>query len=412
MKAKIFLISSGQPSLNPRLVKEADALTNAGYDVTVLYAYWNDWGTKLDDQLLKTKRWKALRVGGDPVQKPFTYFISRIINKLAKSVSQKTVLLNYLAELAMARSSGFLIREAKKHKADLYIAHNLGALAAAAKAAKKQNAKYGFDAEDFHRQEVSNNDGSFSFKIAKYLEDKYLKEADYITASSPQIADKYRQLYPAKKPLVILNVFPKNINPPEPVINKTGALKLFWFSQTIGNGRGLEEIFDALGVLKGVDLELHLLGDLPEGSFKDFLLKMTTSGALKIFIHSPIPSEQITAFASKFDIGLAIETGTILNRDICLTNKFFTYLNAGLAIIASDTTAQRTFMEHHPAIGKVYTKTNAGALANLLKYFSENRIELQKTREAALVLAQSTLNWETESVKFLNLVKQNLQDHS
>lgn len=412
MKAKIVLISSGQPSLNPRLVKEADALATNGYDVTVLYAYWNDWGTKLDGQLLEPKKWKALRVGGDPVHKPFTYFISRIINKLAKSVSQKTGLINYFSELAMARSSVFLIRETKKHKADLYIAHNLGALAAAAKAAKKQNAKYGFDAEDFHRQEVSNNAGSFSFKIAKYLEDKYLNKADYITASSPQIADKYRQLYPGKEPFVILNVFPKNSNPPEPVINETNPLKLFWFSQTIGNGRGLEEIFDASGILKDVNLELHLLGDLPEGSFKDFLLNMTTSSALKIFIYPPIPSEQITAFASKFDIGLAIETGTILNRDICLTNKIFTYVNAGLAIIASDTTAQRDFIEHHPAIGKVYSKTNTSALADVLKYFSENKNALQKAREAALALAQSTLNWETESVKFLNLINQNLQDQS
>ncbi len=36
-------------------------------------------------------------------------------------------------------------------KADLYIAHNLGALTAAAMAAQKNNARYSFDAEDFHR---------------------------------------------------------------------------------------------------------------------------------------------------------------------------------------------------------------------------------------------------------------------
>ena len=51
---KIVLISPGQPSLNPRLVKEADTLAANGYDVTVLYSYWNDWGAKFDKTLLPT----------------------------------------------------------------------------------------------------------------------------------------------------------------------------------------------------------------------------------------------------------------------------------------------------------------------------------------------------------------------
>lgn len=61
---KIVLVTSGQPSLNPRLVKEADALVEAGYEVTVIYQYWNEWGTDLDKVLLPQKKWKTIRVGG------------------------------------------------------------------------------------------------------------------------------------------------------------------------------------------------------------------------------------------------------------------------------------------------------------------------------------------------------------
>lgn len=89
LKKNIVIITSGQPSLNPRLVKEADALAGDGYNVTVLYAYWNDWGTKHDKQLLSEKKWKAIRTGGDPEQKSLSYFISRLINKLGKYVIQK-----------------------------------------------------------------------------------------------------------------------------------------------------------------------------------------------------------------------------------------------------------------------------------------------------------------------------------
>ena len=35
-KSRICLVTPGQPSTNPRLVKEADALCEAGYDVQVV----------------------------------------------------------------------------------------------------------------------------------------------------------------------------------------------------------------------------------------------------------------------------------------------------------------------------------------------------------------------------------------
>jgi hypothetical protein len=165
LKSKIVLISSGQPSLNPRLVKEADALTEAGYEVTVLYAYWNEWGTKYDELLLSKKKWKAVRVGGDPQKQFLTWFFSRLIHKASKAILEKAGNFNYFSEYAIARASYFLIKEAKKHKADLYIGHNLGALPATVKTAKFYKKPCGFDAEDFHRQEITDDVNSFHYKI-------------------------------------------------------------------------------------------------------------------------------------------------------------------------------------------------------------------------------------------------------
>ena len=38
MSARICLVTTGQPACNPRLVKEADALVDAGFDVHVVAA--------------------------------------------------------------------------------------------------------------------------------------------------------------------------------------------------------------------------------------------------------------------------------------------------------------------------------------------------------------------------------------
>ncbi|RZL30532.1 MAG: hypothetical protein EOO96_17950, partial [Pedobacter sp.] len=252
---RIVLITSGQPSLNPRLVKEADALGNNGYQVTVLYLYWNKWGSDLDYDLLKYKKWKFIRVGGTPKTNKLTYWCSRIIFKIFTFFAKQFTFEHQIAENAMGRCSNHLLKNAKKFNADLYIAHNLAALPVAVMAAKKNKAKCGFDAEDFHRYESSNNSCDFKVKLNTFIEDKYLKQVDYLTTASPLIAKSYQSLYPNVNPIVINNVFELK-HQPELSLNQTERLKLFWFSQTIGKNRGLEDVIEALNIINDKRLEL------------------------------------------------------------------------------------------------------------------------------------------------------------
>jgi glycosyltransferase involved in cell wall biosynthesis len=402
-KGKVLLISSGQPSLNPRLVKEADTLAENGYNVTVLYSYWNSWGTKLDAALLPTKKWDAICIGGNPEQKPAVYFISRVIYKLGKFINRLTLGL-LLTDIAISRTSYFLTRKAKKYKADLYIGHNLGALPATVKAAIANRSRCGFDAEDFHRNEVTNQKDDWEVILKSRVEQKYMPLVDYLSASSPLISAAYQHLFPGKIPVTLLNVFPANTKVPLPVVNPDAPLKLFWFSQTIGAGRGLEEAIGALSILKNYAFELHLLG-YTDIAFKKTLADNLTDAPLSsIHFHHPIPSDEIMVFASRFDIGLAIETGSPLNRDICLTNKIFTYLQAGLCIVASDTKAQTQLINHYPLVGKIYRKADSQSLAHELLYYHQNRRILFETRQAALTLGKEELNWENESKKFLKVI--------
>jgi len=399
---KILLVSSGQPSLNPRLVKEADALTTAGYEVVILYTYWNNWGTLHDKELFAEKKWKAIRLGGDPDQKRITWLLSRLLHKVLRYILQKTGNYTDFSDIAIARASYFLIRGAKKHKADLYIAHNLGALPAVVKAAEFYKKPCGFDAEDFHRQEVNDNVDSYNFKISSCIEDEYLPFVNYITASSPLIAEQYALLY-KRTVTSLLNVFPKT---PVHVItlNKNKPLKLFWFSQTIGPNRGLECVVEALGLSK-IAAELHLLG-LPADGYKQQLSQLAQAAGIanyNLYFYEPIKADQIFNVASQFDIGLASEASICLNRNISLTNKLFTYIQSGLAVVASNTPAQSALMGQYPQIGKVYS--NAKELSMILTEYDKNRELLLQTKNEAFKIGQTLLNWENESRMFLNVVK-------
>ena len=398
MAKKIILVTTGQPSLNPRLVKEADALSEAGYDVTVFYAYWNEWGTEYDKRLIANSKWKAIRVGGSPQHYLSTYFISRLIHKAAQAIN-----ISAFAAIGLSRASYALIREVKKHKVDLYIAHNLGALPAAAIAAKKHKKPFGFDAEDFHRNEVSNDENNADVVRRSIVENKYLPQLAYLTASSPQIATKYSTLFPGLRPVVLLNVFKKsNVT----VTEAHNPLKLFWFSQTIGAGRGIEDVVKALSTLKKDDFELYLLGDRPEFS-KAFINDLKAAN-INILFHNPIAPDEVRPFAAQFDIGLALENNTPLNRDLCLTNKIFTYMQAGLAVIASETTAQSEFMQQNPGMGRSYPNGNAKALAEIFSDYQQHSEKIMACKEVSLKLANEHYNWETESRKFLTLVENTL----
>jgi glycosyltransferase involved in cell wall biosynthesis len=404
----IVLISSGQPSLNPRLVKEADSLCDAGYDVTVLYAYWNDWGTTFDQQLIPLKKWKSVCIGGDPIKKNSTFLLTKAIHRAAKTINQATGG-TLLADIAIARAAYSLKRNAKRYKADLYIAHNLGALPAAATAAKKYDKPCGFDAEDFHRNETSDDNNNLDVALKTRVEDQYLPQVSYFTTSSPQIAERYQQIYPQLKPVVLLNVFHNSKNKSRNA-NLAGPVKLFWFSQTIGTNRGIGDVVMALQLLKKIDFELNLLGKQLPGS-ESFIEEITNSG-IAVKFHNPIHPDELTSFAAQFDIGLALEPAFSINNNIALSNKIFTYMQAGLAIIASDTAAQQDFINKKPTIGRIYPKGDAQALADILLNYQQHKEKLIATQNASLRSAHQQYNWDAESLKFLSAIKETLSQQN
>jgi len=144
-----------------------------------------------------------------------------------------------------------------------------------------------FDAEDFHRQEVSDDQNSFNYKISQYLEDKYFAPSELSYSRKSADCQCLSKLYPGIKVTVINNVFESN---PGLKIkaNGTSKLRLFWFSQTIGPNRGLEDIIKALRLLKEHSFELHLLGDANEIVKSTFTLGLENTSS-SIHFHAPIP---------------------------------------------------------------------------------------------------------------------------
>jgi glycosyltransferase involved in cell wall biosynthesis len=400
----VTFITTGQPTTNPRLVKEAETLHKLGYSVKVICCFYQQWAQKPDDVLTGKYPGMYIYCGGNPVEQKAIYIKTRIRQKLSTLLFKFTRRFG-VPENAISRTHTEALAIAKKIKTDLYIAHNLGALPAAVLAAKYTGAKVGYDAEDMHSAQF-NSTHDESYLLNKYIEEKYFGQVNYFTTASPLIAEYYQRDYNYLKPVVVNNVFPKTALNISQNYKGNEPLKLFWFSQTIGPERGLEDVIKAMAVVKD-NIQLHLLGSCNEGH-KAALLNLAGTLNLnpdQLQFHEPIGADEIFNFASRFDIGMATETGVPLNRDICLTNKIFTYIQCGMAMIASDTQAQTQFMDQYPETGKLYQKNNLQSLADCISFYLQNPDALYQTQLQNYQLGQTVLNWETESHKFLNLIE-------
>lgn len=400
MPDKIVMVTTGQPSTNPRMLKEVETLLQAGYLVKVFYVFWTHWAFETDKVILQKYPGVFVEVGGNPVNRKITYFFSRILHKACRIMSGFPSLYQY----TFSRATLFLELAAKKEQADLYIAHNLGALPAAVKAAKRRGKPCGFDAEDYHPGELK--EGDPQLMIVNRIENNFIKQCDYITAAAPLIGAAYQKRFPKQHVTTINNAFSIRFLQ-SPAVTSKNKLRLFWFSQRVGPDRGLETIVQALAMLNGHNITLHLVGAVDE-TYKSELVQLSKADN-KLYFIEPMSADKLFSYAAGFDVGIASEVPLTNNRDYCLTNKLFTYLLAGNAILASHTLAQEQFMLEDPGIGLLYKFNDATDAARQLDYLYTNREQLEVYKNNAITLAKTKYNWEKEAVLFMNTITSTLR---
>ena len=402
---KIIFITSAQVSANPRLLKEALSLFSAGFEVKVIWCPLSPWADNFDEKLfLKYRNIHWVKAGYNAKDQPICYLYARLRQKVWQYFYKIFGNKFDAAIKSLVLFSQELTSLAINHKADVYIGHNLGALTAIVKASKAYKAKSIFDFEDYYRGELDDN--SIYSRMIKDVENIYIPRVSSITAASPAIAEAYRLLFLDQSFSIINNCFPleysiKNIRtlPQKP-------LKLFWFSQYIGKQRGLESVLKAMSLLGDDEITLTLIGSI-SSNIKQYYAELLISLNIKIeqiLFLGPVSEDNIVSIATMHHIGLASEFVHNQNRDLCLTNKLFMYLLAGNAIVATDTLAQKYFLNENQGIGSLYEQEDAIDLTRVLKNYIDNPELLDIHRKNALDLSKTKYNWDIEKGIFLKNV--------
>ena len=413
--ARICLVTPGNVASNPRLVKEAQALRGAGYRLRIVAADIIPSLSAYDAGIFADLRCEYVRVSA---RRPRYRHIVRVGWQRAARLGMR-VLRGRGAGLGLAgwahhQLSHALGAAAAREPADLYLAHNLAALPAAAHAAARHGVPFGFDAEDFHCGELEDTPANaVDLATRTLIESTLLPRCRHLTAASPGIARQYEQRYGIQME-TILNVFPLSEAPPEP---RAGPLargeepSLYWFSQTIGRERGLEAVVRAMGQMQ-IRARLRLRGNPSPGYLDTLRTAARRAGgdalARRIEFLPVAPPAEMARLAAGHDVGLALEQNHPLNRAICLTNKVFVYLLAGLPVCLSRTPAQETLAADLGEAAFLADLDDPARFAQTLDARLRDPGRLQRARAAAWALARTRFNWDLEQRRFLAVVRRAL----
>ncbi len=407
--SRICLVTTGQPSTNPRLVKEADALSAAGYDVTVIGAHWASWADTVDGALLATRTWRCELVDWRPHTRPGLFWKSRLRHAIGRRVAASTKG-RFGTTWAIHRVAPELTAVARRQGANLFIAHNLGALLPAIAAAGNR-VPVGFDAEDFHSGQLSAQGNGSMRVLTEQVERLLLPRCAYVTAASPGIADAYARLCGIAAPRVIANVFPLGDRPSQRSAPVDTPFRLYWFSQTIGPDRGLEDAVRAMALHREVPTELHVRGTWQSGYEAALRNEARTLGLRESAIvhHHPAPSSEMVRLAAQHHVGLALEPPVSENNDLLWSNKVFTYLLAGLPMALSRTAGQARLAGELGGAAVTYPPGDSKALAAALTPWLTDAVARRRAGDEAWHLGATRYNWDLEQHQFLTTVREVLQ---
>jgi hypothetical protein len=304
---RVCVVTAGHMSTCPRMLKAADALHAAGYDVRVVSASHTPWAVAADNELRATRSWRWTVVDYSRTTARFLQIKTGARLRIAHTVtrlfgsSRVPALFNVHA---YSRAHDELVRAITEEPVDFVYGGTTGALAAVAEAADRMSVPYGLDLEDFHTGERSAMVGGLNV-VAERVERLTLPGAAFLTTSSPMIADAYVEKY-GLRPRTVHNTFSLSL-PRQPQRVEDKPWRFYWFSQTLGPGRGLEDFIPAAGRAR-IGGELHLRARVNEPYLHDLIrFARDTAPLLSITVHEPAGPDAMVPLAQGYDLGLSGE---------------------------------------------------------------------------------------------------------
>ncbi len=406
--AHVGIVTGAHLCRNPRVVKEAMALREAGHRVTVIGPALDDRLSELDAALVRGGGFEHRVVvdirPGSPARTRH-----RLVRKLAIKACAR---LGWAQPEALGYGVRKTLAAARSLAADLIIGHQeVGAWVACA--LMDEGRAVGADIEDWYSEDLLPEARvGRPVELLRRCEAQLVRRAPHVTTTSEALANALAEAYDGPLPAVVYNAFPwadrAGLDAVPRDREDRSRPSLHWVSQTLGPGRGLETLCEALrGVSRPV--EVHLRGRADDTDRRWLHDLFPDDLGHQLVVHDLVPPQDLLGRIAEHDIGLALEDDDPPSRNLTITNKILHYLVAGLAIIATDTAGQAEVAVHAPEAVRLCRGHDAASMAEQLNALVSEPGVLERAKAAALKAAEARFSWEVQAPQLIASVEEALR---
>jgi glycosyltransferase involved in cell wall biosynthesis len=232
-----------------------------------------------------------------------------------------------------------------------------------------------------------------------------MRGSEYTSTPSREMAIALKAAYGGPMPVVLPNAFPLQLQP-RPLIRQDPP-SFFWFSQTVGEGRGLEAFLTAWTRTR-IPSQVCLLGDVSWGYRERLMRLISETHRCRLTFLPLVSPHDLPGRIAQYDIGLALEPPVPESRFLTATNKIFQYMNAGLAILATPTAGQKEVLSMVPDAGMFVDLQDTSGLAAKLDALLEDPMRLAAMGSASRRGAEQHFSWENFTPLLVASVKRAL----
>jgi len=396
---KVLMICNNEISYNPRLLKAADYLSEKNVEVIIYNPVLGIGSANVYEQTIAGKNWKIIE---NDLRKntSATYRKWAIVSVIHKITSAFWNKFRWKVGFDKYLNKGLYFNKINlREKFDYVYVNLVDNLPFAVKIKRATGAKIIYDSQEYfvgQYQKYGKNERDWVTEAER----KYIREIDLLIGTTEIMKKRLIDDYNLRVPAFRLRNVPSQqmlqVNTPAPSLN-SGKVYLVWHGMGIylDNTRGVHILVQALAKCKS-NVMLVLQGALPPDQkiiLDQYIQKLGLDG--KIIVRPPAEPYAIVASLRNCDIGLIGELPQEDNQRLTSSNKLFDYINAGLAVIASDLPGiNETVKEYN--LGLSFEPGNVDQLAACIDELASDPVKLKQYKSRAAEISERELFWEND----------------
>ncbi len=309
----------------------------------------------------------------------------------------------FLVKLAQAFMLGALA--VLRTPADVYHAHDERALPACYIAARVRRKPLIFDAHELPLVQAPLTRWRRLCALSCRVLSGMMKRCAGVITVSPPLVQELQQRYGGPTAVLVRNVPVYQTPAASDRLRRQLGLgpqtQIALYQGAISLDRDLDRLVQAAKFLNP-NIVIVMIGRGPVREQLEALIAAEGVGD-RVKLFPWVPYEELLALTASADLGLALFSGaSSLSVKLCLPNKFFEYLMAGLPVLASPLEAVVDLIQTYD-VGCVAASLEPVEIARAINALLADSAALARMRRNALAAAQQDLRWDVEQQHLLRL---------